>query len=136
MSECVFCAIVAGRSPAEVIYQDDHCLAFLDIAPIARGHTLVVPRLHRADLTDIGADKGAHLMRAAIAVAATLQNRLEPAGMNLMHATGPVAGQTVFHFHLHVLPRYTGGELHVAFPQRALADAEELAAVASIIRSP
>ena len=136
MSECIFCAIVAGEAPAEIIYTDDHCLAFLDIAPVARGHTLVIPKIHRADLSDIGPDRAAQVMRAAITVAGMLQDRLEPAGMNLLQATGPLAGQTVFHFHLHVLPRYTGGEIQVHFPQRRVADRDELGAVADQIRSP
>ena len=124
---------VAGGAPAEVIREDEHTVAFLDIAPIARGHTLVIPRTHHVDLTDIGPARAAHVMRAAVEVAAMLQRALEPGGMNLIHATGALAGQTVSHFHVHVLPRY-GDDLRVSFPERHAASADELADIGALIR--
>lgn len=108
---CVFCQIVARAAPSETIYEDDHAVAFLDIAQATEGHTLVVPREHCADIFDIGAERAANVMRAAVEVAALLRRALEPEGMNLFQASRPVAWQTVFHFHVHVVPRYSFTEL-------------------------
>lgn len=133
--DCIFCAIVAGTAPAEVIYEDAHALAFLDIAGITVGHTLVVPREHCADLTDIGSTRAADLMRSAVEVAAILRDALEPAGMNILHASGEAAWQSVFHFHLHLVPRYDATELTSPFPARQVADPATLAEVAARIRA-
>lgn len=133
-SDCIFCLIIAGDAPAEVIHEDEHTLAFLDIAPLARGHTLVVPRDHCVDLFDIGPERAAAVMRSAIAVAGMLRDAFRPPGMNLLQATGALAGQTVFHFHIHVLPRYGGTEIKVSFPNRSVADRTELTTVADAVR--
>ncbi|MER6951801.1 HIT family protein [Nonomuraea sp. NPDC000554] len=115
---CTFCDIVNGVIPAEILYEDDHAVAFLDLAQATPGHTLVVPREHCRDLTDIGADRAAELMRGAVHTAALLRRALEPGGMNIWHATGPTAWQTVFHFHLHLLPRYSADDLTQAWTHR------------------
>ncbi|WP_460653000.1 HIT family protein [Kribbella endophytica] len=106
---CTFCAIVAGRLPARVLYEDDSAVAFLDIRPLRRGHTLVVPRLHVVDLTAEGA------VEAVAAVGPALQQttrlllaRLPAEGVSLLQANGPAAGQEVFHLHFHLVPRWTG----------------------------
>jgi histidine triad (HIT) family protein len=135
MSECIFCAVVAGEAPAEILYRDEHAVAFLDIAPLARGHTLVVPVEHCVDLYDIGPARGAAVMRAALEVAKTLNERLSPDGMNLLHASGAAAWQTVFHFHLHLLPRSAGDAVRPMFTSRRRATPDELAEVAGIVRS-
>jgi histidine triad (HIT) family protein len=111
--DCIFCAIVDGSAPSERIYEDEHAVAFLDIAQATEGHTLLVPRSHCVDLTDIGPDRAADLMRAAVNVAAILRTALEPAGMNVVHASGGTAWQTVFHFHMHLIPRYRYDELNL-----------------------
>lgn len=134
MNDCVFCGIVAGSESAERIYEDDHALAFLDIAQATEGHTLVVPKEHYADLTDIGAERAGAVMRAAVEVAAILRRALEPAGINVFHASGSTAWQTVFHFHLHVVPRYRFDELHLPWiPQPG--PVERLRPLADRIRS-
>ncbi|MEV6032861.1 HIT family protein [Nonomuraea sp. NPDC052116] len=117
---CTFCGIVAGEIPAEIVYSDEHVVAFLDISQATRGHTLVVPREHCRDLTDIGPDRAGRLMQGAVHTAALLRRALEPGGMNIWHATGPTAWQTVFHFHLHLLPRYTPEDLRQAWTHREL----------------
>jgi histidine triad (HIT) family protein len=131
---CVFCRIVAGSEPAERIYEDEHAIAFLDIAQATEGHTLVIPRHHCADLSDIGADRAGAVMRAAVEVGAILRRALEPAGMNVFHASGSTAWQTVFHFHLHLVPRYRFDELHLPWiPQPG--SIERLRPLAERIRS-
>lgn len=136
MAECVFCAILAGTEPAEVIFEDEDTIAFLDIGPATEGHTLVVPRQHCVDLFDIGEDRAATVMRSAIEVAGLLKTALQPDGMNLVHASGETAWQSVFHFHLHLIPRYRIDELTQPWPiGRRRADREELTTVAERIRA-
>jgi histidine triad (HIT) family protein len=111
MSPCVFCQIVQGSAPCQRVYEDEDTFAFLDIAPAVEGHTLVIPKEHCTDLTDIGQERAAAVMRSAIHVAAVLRRALEPEGMNLVHSSGRAAWQSVFHFHLHLLPRHASDGL-------------------------
>ena len=111
--DCVFCRILAGTEPCEKVYEDEHTIAFLDIAQATEGHSLVVPREHCADLYDIGEERAAQVMRASVRVAELLTRALEPAGMNLFQASRPAAWQTVYHFHMHVVPRYGFGDLNL-----------------------
>lgn len=126
--DCVFCAIAAGESPSRTIYEDDRTVAFLDISPVTRGHTLVIPRRHADDIWDVEEDEAAAVMRTATRVAELLRDALQPEGCNLFQATRAIAGQTVFHLHLHVLPRYDVSELQVALGERS-ASAADLDAV-------
>src|SRR5512142_2340162 len=105
---CVFCAIVAGTASAEVVYEDAQTLAFLDIAPLARGHVLVVPREHVGALWELADDLAAAVMRTTVRLAGAVDAAFDPDGINLFHSTGAAAGQTVFHLHLHVVPRWRG----------------------------
>ncbi|MGV0849513.1 HIT family protein [Mycolicibacterium phlei] len=112
---CVFCAIVAGEAPAIRIYEDNDYLAFLDIRPFSRGHTLVVPKRHSVDLTDTPPETVAGLARIGqrIARAARISG-LHADGNNIVINDGKAAFQTVFHIHLHVLPRRSGDKLSFA----------------------
>lgn len=107
-ADCPFCAIVTGHAQARVVTADDRCLAFLAATPAARGHTLVIPRRHVADLWDTDADLAAALMRTTHAVAALLRTRLRPEGLTLRQNTGPASGQHVAHLHVHLVPRWQG----------------------------
>jgi histidine triad (HIT) family protein len=112
---CVFCAIVAGEAPAIRIYEDDDYLAILDIRPIVRGHTLVIPKKHTVDLTDTPADTVADLMRIGQRIAkAARASELEADGNNIAINDGKPAFQSVFHIHLHVAPRKSGDKLSFA----------------------
>lgn len=104
-SSCLFCRIVAGQITSRRVYADDQAYAFLDIAPWHRGHTLVVPRRHVADLVT-GEPVLADLAPAVDTVSRLLIRRLDADGLNLYSAAGGVAGQEVFHLHLHLIPRY------------------------------
>jgi histidine triad (HIT) family protein len=134
MTGCVFCAIVAGDAPAHVVDEDEHTIAFLDIAPFTRGHTLVVPRDHHADLWDVPADTWAAVTRAVHRVADHIHDRLEPDGLNLLQATRPVAFQTVFHIHVHVIPRWHDDGISVPPWPKPTATSEQLSEVAAALR--
>jgi diadenosine tetraphosphate (Ap4A) HIT family hydrolase len=108
-ANCIFCRIVRGQAEASLVYEDDVVVAFLDSHPVAEGHTLVVPRRHAPDLASLDRESGAGLMAAARLIAMALRSGPEAAeGVNLHLADGPAAGQTVFHTHVHVIPRFGG----------------------------
>jgi len=104
--ECIFCKIVAGELPATKIDEDDRTIAFMDINPGTRGHALVIPKDHARDLLEIDPDDLAAVARMAQRVAKRMPDALGAEGVNLINSCGEAAWQTVFHFHLHVLPRY------------------------------
>lgn len=116
MSDCVFCGILAGKLPSSVVFRDDVCCAFLDIRPVNPGHVLVVPLAHAACLAELNAEVGAHVFKVGQRVAAALrESGLRCEGVNLFLADGAVAGQEVFHVHLHVIPRYAGDGFGLRF---------------------
>lgn len=107
---CIFCAIAAGDAPARIVHSDDKAVAFLDNNPLTTGHTLVIPRRHVNDLLD-ASGAVAEIGAAVEATAALLVDRLGADGINAFQATGQAAGQTVFHLHVHLLPRWSGDDL-------------------------
>ena len=131
--ECVFCAISAGDAPAEIIDSDQHTVAFMDISPATRGHALVIPRAHHADLMEVPAEDLERTAAAAQRLAQKLKNTLNPAGFNVINACGAAAWQTVFHFHLHVIPRYEDDPLELPWVPSP-GDPGEIASAASQIR--
>ena len=131
--DCIFCAIVAGDAPAQIVDSDEHTVAFMDIAPATPGHALVIPRDHHADLIEIPADALERTTRAAQRLAEQMKQTLAPAGFNLINACGRAAWQTVFHFHLHVIPRYEDDPLKLPWTPRG-SDADQISAIAAQIR--
>lgn len=131
--DCIFCAIVAGDLPAEIIDSDDHTVTLMDINPATRGHALVIPRRHAADLLTIDADELRHCAVAAQRVARRMEMTLRPDGFNLLNATRTAAWQTVFHFHIHVIPRYEDDPLKLPWIPRG-ADLDEISSIAATIR--
>ena len=109
--DCIFCKIVAGEIPARVLAEDEQTLAFMDIAPATRGHLLVIPKRHAADLWEIEEDDLLAVTRVARQLAVRVGERLGADGVNLINSCRPQAWQTVFHFHMHVIPRYDGDPL-------------------------
>jgi histidine triad (HIT) family protein len=105
-SGCVFCQIAAGELPARIVYNDDAIVAILDRAPATPGHTLVIPRAHYRDLWEMSDDGLAAVIVVARMVAEAIRSTLEPPGMWLHQVSGHAAGQDVFHYHLHLIPRY------------------------------
>ena len=104
--DCLFCKIVAGEIAATIIAEDERTIAFMDISPATRGHALVIPRAHARDLHEIDTDDLKAVAAAAQRLAARQLERLGAAGVNLLNSNGAAAWQTVFHFHMHVIPRY------------------------------
>lgn len=131
---CIFCKIVAGTIPCFKLYEDAATLAFLDINPVAPGHALVIPKNHAANLFDSLEVDLAAAMATARRVAIAINKTLQPAGLNLLQANGPSAGQSVFHLHLHIIPRAPGDELKMNWPLKP-GDKAELAQLADRIRA-
>ena len=111
--DCLFCKIVAGEIPATIIASDERTVSFMDINPATRGHALVVPRAHSRDLLEIDPADLAAVAAAGQRLARTAKATLEADGINLINSCGADAWQTVFHFHLHVIPRYEGDPLRL-----------------------
>jgi histidine triad (HIT) family protein len=136
MTDCVFCRIVAGDLPAAFVYQDDDVVAFLDLFPVHAGHTLIVPRRHASDLLECPGDLAGRLFAASARVAAAVVKATGADGFNIWTANGRAAGQTVFHLHLHVMPRFAADQFGLKFPvERREASRSELDLVAARIRS-
>jgi len=131
--DCLFCKIVAGEIPAQIVHEDDRTVAFMDINPGSRGHLLIVPRRHARDLLEIDQEDLAATMGAAQRMAARIGERLDADGVNLLNCCGSAAWQTVFHFHVHVIPRYDGDPLRLPWiPEPG--DSDEVAATAQALR--
>jgi histidine triad (HIT) family protein len=128
--DCLFCKIVAGEIPATLVHEDERTVAFMDINPATRGHLLVVPRAHARDLLEIGGDDLAACAAAARELAGRVSERLEADGVNVLNSCGREAWQTVFHFHLHVIPRYAGDPLRLPWTPEP-GDRDEIAAAAA-----
>jgi histidine triad (HIT) family protein len=122
--DCIFCGIVGGKVPARVVYEDDRTMAFLDIFPLTRGHTLVIPRRHSVNLLDARTEDVVAVFLSAQHVARLVSDRLGADGVNLLQATGKAAFQTVMHFHVHVLPRYADDGFVLPFERTPGVDAE------------
>jgi len=127
--DCLFCKIAAGEIPATRVGEDDRTITFMDINPATRGHVLVIPRAHAKDLLEIQAEDLAAVASAAQRVAATMPERLGADGVNLLNSCGRVAWQTVFHFHLHVIPRYAADPPRLPWTPEP-GDRDEIAAAA------
>jgi histidine triad (HIT) family protein len=127
--DCLFCKIVSGEVPATRVHEDERTVAFMDINPATRGHVLVVPRTHAQDLLAIAPEDLAAVAEAAQGIARRQVERLGADGVNLINSCGAQAWQTVFHFHLHVIPRYAGDPLRLPWTP-APGDREEIAAAA------
>jgi histidine triad (HIT) family protein len=125
--DCIFCKIVAGDLPATVIAEGERSIALMDIQPANRGHALVIPRSHARDLLEIGAADLAACTAMAQEIAGRAIERLGADGVNLLNACGAEAWQTVFHFHIHVIPRYKGDPLRLPWTPAA-GDMDEIRA--------
>ena len=137
MNNCIFCDILAGEEPVSIVYQDDTCTAFMDLNPVNRGHTLVVPNRHATYLADLDTETAGAMMQVALKVAAAIRaSDIRSEGVNLFLADGEAAGQEVFHVHLHVLPRFEGDGFGLKhrpdYPKEAARS--ELDAVAAALR--
>ena len=133
VDDCLFCGIVDGSVPSQTIDSDERTVAFMDIAPATAGHALVVPRKHSADLLEIESEDLNATVLAAQRLARRMKDVLEADGINLINACGAAAWQTVFHFHIHVVPRYEDDPLKLPWVPEA-GDQDEIAKIASKLR--
>ncbi len=125
--DCLFCKIVAGEIPATIVAQDERTVTFMDINPATRGHVLVIPREHARDVHEIAPKDLAAVAVSAQRIAARAVQALGADGVNLIQSSGPAAWQTVFHFHMHVIPRYAGDPLRLPWVP-APGDMDDIAA--------
>ena len=114
--ECIFCDIIEGRAPAEVVFEDGETLAFMDINPANPGHTLVIPKRHVRDIYELDEEAAAAIMKATVRVAKAIKRALQPDGMNLVQSNERAGGQEIFHFHIHIIPRWYDDGLRLARP--------------------
>ena len=106
MSECIFCQIVSGQIPSSKVYEDEEVLAFLDITQVTTGHTLVIPKKHYRNVLEMDAEAASSLFARVPKIAKQLQEKLGASGVNIINNNEEAAGQTVFHTHVHLLPRF------------------------------
>jgi histidine triad (HIT) family protein len=133
--DCIFCRIVAGELPATIVDEDDRTIALMDINPATRGHALVIPRRHAQDLLSIDAEELQAVAVAAQRLAGRARESLGADGVNLINSCGAEAWQTVFHFHVHVIPRYVGDPMKLPWVPNPGDPAEIAAAAADLTRA-
>lgn len=131
--DCIFCKIIAGELPSTKVYEDDRCIAILDITPVNAGHTLILPKEHYADITQTPADVACHLITVAQKLGPAIMAAVGATGFNTTMNTGSAAGQTVFHTHVHLIPRHENDN-HAPWQGKAAYQEGEAAAIAAAIR--
>ncbi len=135
MNDCIFCKIIAQEIPSTVVYEDDDVLVFMDIAPIIKGHALVVPKKHYDPVTETPDDVLAKLHSIAKRVAQAQMNGLGADGVNIMQNNGTAAGQEVAHIHVHVIPRFNGDGHHWNWNPKKYNDFDEMAELAEKLQN-
>ncbi len=134
MENCIFCKIVNGDIPSAKVYEDENVYAFLDISQVTKGHTLVIPKAHKENIFEITADMAGPIFEAVKKVADAIQSAYSPKGLNLLNNNGETAGQTVFHYHIHLIPRYsTEDGFHPVFKENN--GNQDLPAIAASIKA-
>ena len=124
-NSCIFCKIANGDIPAATLYEDEDFRVILDLGPASRGHALILPKCHASNLFDLPDDKAAKVMVLAKKIAARLKEGLHADGINLVQNNGTAAGQTVFHFHLHLIPRYEGDTVSLSWKTGTLTEEDK-----------
>lgn len=107
---CIFCKIINGDIPAAKVYENEHVLAFLDISQVTKGHTLIIPKLHQQDVFELEPDTAKEIFSIVPKIANAIKDTYAPIGLNILNNNGKPAGQAVFHYHLHLIPRYGKGD--------------------------
>jgi histidine triad (HIT) family protein len=116
MTDCVFCRIVAGQIPSTRVYEDEQTLAFMDIGQVNPGHVLVAVKKHAANVFELEETQAEAIARAIVRISRALKRTFEPEGLSVYQANGKAAGQTVFHYHVHLLPRHAGDGMELTWP--------------------
>ena len=107
MNQCIFCKIINKEIPGQILFENEHVLAFLDISQTTKGHTLVIPKKHAEDVFSMSEEDMCHIFSVVPKLANALKTTFNADGMNIVNNNKPVAGQTVFHYHVHLIPRYS-----------------------------
>jgi histidine triad (HIT) family protein len=110
MQDCIFCKVINGDIPVAKVYEDEHVLAFLDISQVTKGHTLVIPKVHKENIYELTPEIAENLFKVVPKISNAMKDQFNPIGLNLLNNNGEAAGQSVFHYHLHILPRYGKGD--------------------------
>jgi histidine triad (HIT) family protein len=110
MSDCIFCKIVNGEIPSAKVFENEHVLAFMDISQVTKGHTLVIPKVHKENVFELTPEIARNIYEVVPAIANALKTEFNPPALNTINNNGELAGQTVFHFHIHLIPRYGKGD--------------------------
>ena len=121
---CIFCMLAEGQIPSHKIYEDDLCLAFLDLSQANLGHTLVVPKQHYANLLELDTEVAGHLFKVVSTLTKGISKALDVKDFNILNNCGEVAGQTVHHFHIHIIPRKLNDNIKIEFSSNKLTDEE------------
>lgn len=132
-NNCIFCKIAAGEIPSTTLYEDEDFRVILDLGPATKGHALLIPKAHYADLFAMEDTLLAKALVTAKLVASRLKKALKADGFNLVQNNGESAGQTVFHFHMHLIPRYEGDEAGILWEPKTTTP-EEMEEVARLVR--
>ncbi len=131
--DCIFCKIAAGKIPSATIYEDSHFRVFLDINPATKGHCLIVPKEHFENIYELDADTAGKAFVLATLISRALKNVLGCDGLNVVQNNGPIAGQSVFHFHMHLIPRYRDDGLSLLVEQEP-GDMEEIQRIRQLLK--
>lgn len=118
MDQCIFCKIAAGEIPSSTVYEDGYFKAILDLSPATKGHTIIIPKKHMKDATELETEFASRILPVAAKIGMAMEKGLGCTGFNLVQNNGESAGQTVMHYHMHVIPRYDAGEKIVTWPQK------------------
>ncbi len=135
--DCIFCKIVRGEIPASVVFEDEQCMAFMDIFPVGQGHCLLIPKEHHTNMLDVDLGLAAHLGRRLAELTRAVHKTFSPDGVLNVVANGPGAGQEVPHLHIHIIPRNHGADFGFRFPEGyrdSMAPRDELDRLAASIR--
>lgn len=125
--QCIFCKIIAGEIPSTAVYEDDDFKAILDVNPAARGHVIIVPKKHAANIFELEEEDAKKVFPIAKKIAAALEKTYHCDGINILQNNGEAAGQTVFHLHVHVVPRYYGDGVNIMWKPGETPDLNEVA---------
>lgn len=124
-SNCIFCKIANGEIPSASLYEDEKVKVILDISPASKGHALILPKEHYKNLYEISDDMASHVMMTAKKMAKKMKEELGLEGLNILQNNGEIAGQTVFHYHMHLIPRYSQDNVRVTWEHGEVSDTDK-----------
>lgn len=124
-NNCIFCKIANGEIPSATLYEDEKVRVILDISPASKGHALILPKEHYANLYEISDEMASHVIKTAKNMAKKMQEELEAEGLNVLQNNGELAGQTVFHYHMHLIPRYSDDKVKMTWEHGEVSEQEK-----------